>query len=66
MSYYGTYQRLGVPVWAPQTTLVRAAARILTRAARCDPARRPLRRAFYREMLEYQRQDQAICLEYRL
>jgi hypothetical protein len=66
MSYYSTYQRLGVPVWAPQITLVRAAARILTRAARCDPAKRRLRHAFYRECLRYQLQDQAICTKHRL
>ncbi len=66
MSYYGTYQRLGVPVFAPRLTLLRAAVRILTKKSRRDPAKRAARHAFYRECLEYQQQDQAICIKYRL
>ena len=66
MSFYGTYQRLGVPVFAPRLTLLRAAVRALTKASRRDPAKRALRHAFYREVLEYQRKDQAICIEHRL
>lgn len=66
MSYYGTYQRLGIPVWASRLTLLRAAARALTKTCRRDPAKRAARHAFYRQCLEYQRQDQAICLEYRI
>jgi hypothetical protein len=66
MSFYSTYQRLGVPVWASPLTLVRAAARVLTREARRDPAKRALRHAFYREMLAYQRKDQVTCVQFRL
>lgn len=66
MSYYGTYQRFGVPVFASGLTLLRAAVRLLTKACRRDPTKRAARHAFYRQCLEYQRQDQAICIEYRL
>ena len=57
MSYYGTYQRLGVPVFASRLTLLRAATRALTKACRRDPAKRGPRHAFYRQCLEYQQQD---------
>ena len=66
MSYYGTYQRFGVPVFASRLTLLRAAARALTPECRRDPGRRAARHAFYRQCLEYQQQDQAICIKYRL
>jgi len=66
MSFYGTYQRLGVPVFAPRLTLLRAAVRALSKKCRRDPAQRALRHTFYREVLEHQRNDQAICIKYRL
>lgn len=66
MSYYGTYQRFGIPVFASRLTLLRAAARALTKACRRDPAKRAARHAFYRQCLEYQKRDQAICIKYRL
>ncbi len=66
MSFYGTYQRLGVPVWASPLTLVRAAARVLTQEARRDPTKRALRHAFYREILDCQRKDRALCVRFRL
>lgn len=66
MSFYGTYQRLGVPVWASQRTLVRKAACLLSRDARRDPGKRALRHQFYRSMLDYQRQDRALCVRFRI
>jgi hypothetical protein len=66
MSYYGTYQRFGVPVFASRLTLLRAAIRILTPECRRDSHKRAARHAFYRQCLEYQQQDQAICIKYRL
>ncbi len=66
MSFYGTYQRLNVPVWASPLRLVGAAACVLTREARRDPTKRAQRHAFYREMLAFQRKDQALCLRFRL
>lgn len=66
MSYYGTYQRFGVPVFASRLTLLRAAVRVLTKQCRRDPAKRGARHAFYRECLRYQLQDQAICIKHRL
>ena len=66
MSYYGTYQRFGIPVFASRLTLLRSAARALMKACRRDPAKRAARHAFYRQCLEYQQQDQAICIKYRL
>jgi hypothetical protein len=66
MSFYGTYQRFGVPVWASQLTLLRAAVRTLTKECRRDPVKRAARHAFYRACLEYQLQDQTVCIKYRL
>lgn len=66
MSYYGTYQRFGVPVFASRLTLLRAAVRVLTKQCRRDHTKRAVRHAFYRECLKYQLQDQAICIKHRL
>ena len=63
---HGTYLRLGVTVWASDRTVIRAARRKLTRSARRDPAKREARKRFYREMLEYQRKDQSLCVQFRL
>jgi hypothetical protein len=48
MSYYGTYQRFGVPVFASRLTLLRAAFRALTPQCRRDPGKRGARHVFYR------------------
>ena len=63
---YGTYLRLGVSVHASWRDVVRAASRKLVRKARRDPAKRDLRKQFYREMLDYHRKDQDLVYAWRL
>lgn len=63
---YGTYLRLEITVHASWRTVVRAAAKKLTSEARRDPARRAIRHRFYRQMLEYHHEAQAIVSYWRL
>lgn len=63
---YGTYLRLDITVHDDWRTVVRAAAKKLTVGARRDPARREARHRFYRQMLEYHREAQAIVSYWRL
>lgn len=55
---YGTYLRLNITVHDSWRAVVRAAARKLTRRALRDPRCRIARKRFYREMLDYHRQEQ--------
>jgi hypothetical protein len=59
---YGTYSRLDVTVAGCR----RAASRKLTRQALRDPECRIARKQFYRQMLDYRWQAQAIVLTWRL
>ena len=52
---FGTYQRLGVHIYASDMEVIRAARRKLQRKARRDPALKTKRKAFYRQMLAYHR-----------
>lgn len=63
---YGTYLRLDVTVHDGWRAVVRAAARKLARQALCDPRHRAARKQFYRQMLDYHRQEQEIVLIWRL
>ena len=63
---YGTYLRLDITVHDGWRAVVRAAARKLTAPVRRDPARRKARHRFYREMLDYHRQEQDIVRTWRL
>ena len=63
---YGTYLRLDITVHDSWRAVVRAASRKLTRQARQDPKYRAARKRFYRQMLDYHRQEQAIVLTWRL
>ncbi len=63
---YGTYLRLDITVHDSWRAVVRAAAKKLTPEARRDPARRGVRHRFYRQMLEYHREAQAIISHWRL
>jgi hypothetical protein len=63
---YGTYLRLNRHVHAGWRTVIRAAAAKLTREARRDPAKRDLRKQFYREMLTHHRDAQQIVHRFRL
>ncbi|WP_072386565.1 hypothetical protein [Hyphomicrobium sp. CS1BSMeth3] len=63
---YGTYLRLEITVHASWQTVVRAAARKLKPEARRDRAKRDIRHRFYRQMLDYHREAQAIVSYWRL
>ena len=62
----GTYLRLDITVHDGWRAVIRAASRKLTRQARRDPKRRAARKRFYREMLDYHRQEQDIVRTWRL
>lgn len=63
---YTTYLRLDITAHDGCRTVVRAASRKLTRQGRRDPKHRPARRRFYRQMLDYHRQAQAVVPTCRL
>lgn len=63
---YGTYLRLDITVHDSWRTVIRAASRKLTRKARRDPKHRTARKRFYREMIDYHRQEQDIVRTWRL
>lgn len=63
---YGTYLRLDITVHASWRTVVRAAANKPTPEARRNPAKREVRRRFYRQMLEHHREAQDIVSYWRL
>ncbi|AGK59800.1 hypothetical protein HYPDE_40658 [Hyphomicrobium denitrificans 1NES1] len=63
---YGTYLRLDITVDDGWRTVIRAAARKLTRRARRDPARRQARHRFYREMLAHHQDPQRLVRTWRL
>ena len=63
---YGTYLRLDITVHDSWRAVVRAAARKLTRQTRCDPKHRTARKRFYRQMIDYHRQEQEIVATWRL
>jgi len=63
---HGTYLRLDIVVQDSWRTVVRAAARKLTRRVRRNPKHRAARKRFYRQMLDYHRQAQELVLTWRL
>lgn len=63
---FGTYCRLGVPVWSSDREVIRAARRLLAARARRGRDLRAERHAFYRQMLEFHHCGQALVREYRL
>ena len=63
---HGTYRRLGISVHQSWRAVVLASSRKLTRDARRDPAKRALRKRFYREKLEHHRNAQELVRAFRL
>lgn len=63
---YGTYLRLDITILDSNRTVIRAARRKLTRFAQRDPAKREVRKRFYREMLEHHANAQHLVAEFRL
>jgi hypothetical protein len=65
MAYFGTYQRLGVSVYATNREVIRAAYSKLIPTCRTF-LWRDRRKAFLREILEHHAQARAVVLEWRL
>lgn len=63
---YGTYQRLNLPVWASNREVIRAARRKVAKRFRYGRMMRAARHSFYREMLSYHANAQALCREFKL
>jgi len=63
---FGTYCRLGVPVWSTDREVIRAAHRLLSTRARRGRALRAERHAFLRQMLQFHHCEQDLVREYRL
>jgi hypothetical protein len=64
--YVGTYERLGVTVFASDREVIKAASRKLRPEARFGHKRRKARHAFYREMLACHRAAQELVIRFRL
>lgn len=63
---FGTYQRLGVHVYASNREVIKAARSKLQKRCWHDPAYREGRKLFYRNMLEYHAQARALCNTFKL
>jgi hypothetical protein len=63
---FGTYCRLGLPVWSTDREVIAAALRKLKRSARKGRKHREGRHAFLRCMLNNHHAAQQLCREYRL
>ena len=63
---FGTYCRLGVPVWSADREVIRASRQLLSARARRGRELRAERHAFYRQMLEFHHCEQELVREYRL
>ena len=63
---FGIYCRLGVPVWATNCEVIRAALQLLSAHARRGRALRAERHAFLRQMLKFHHCEQDLVREYQL
>jgi hypothetical protein len=64
--YTGTYERLGVTVFASNREVIKAASHKLRPEARFGRKRRNARHAFYREMLACHRSALELVIRFRL
>jgi hypothetical protein len=60
------YSYLHVHVWEADTAVVRAAAGMIRRSSRRDPALRAQRKSFYRDILKGHRDHQELVAACRL
>jgi len=60
------YSYLHVHVWEADKAVVRAAAGILKRESRVDPALREQRKSFYRDVLKAHHDHQELVATFRL
>lgn len=63
---HGTYQRLGVTVFASHREVIKAASRKLKPEARFNRKHRTARHAFYRDMLAGHRAALDLVIRFRL
>lgn len=63
---FGIYCRLGVPIWASDRQVIRAARGRIARAARRDSGLRAERRIFYAAMLRFHHGEQDTARQFRL
>jgi len=63
---FGTYCRLGVPVWSTDREVIRASRRILSARAKRGRELRTERHAFYRQMLGHHHCEQKLVRDHRL
>jgi hypothetical protein len=64
--YHGTYERLGVTVYASNRDVIKAASRKLKPEARFGRKQRKARHAFYREILACHRAALELVITFRL
>lgn len=62
----GTYNRLGVTVWAGAYAVIRATRRKIAPHHRNCAAKREERKRFYRMMLRHHQEAQEFCRTFRL
>jgi hypothetical protein len=63
---FGTYCRLGVPVWSTDLEVIRASRQLLSARAKRGRELRAERHAFYQQILEFHHCEQEVVREYRL
>lgn len=63
---FGTYERLGVSIYASNRDVIRAARNKLRPSCWHDPAYRDGRKLFYRNMLEYHARARDLAHAWRL
>ena len=59
---FGTYQRLGVHVMAPNIAVVRAARELIHIRHRNLPEKKKERKIFYKEILKYHEEERELFL----
>lgn len=65
-AFYGTYLRLGVPVWASARAVIRRASKKIRKRSRFKRDQRKERHKFYREMLRHHANQQKLCRIWRM
>ena len=64
--FFGTYNRLGVHIYASNRTVIRAALGVIADHHKRDPARREDRKTFYRYILEHHKDCRDLAAAFRL
>jgi hypothetical protein len=64
--YFGTYERLGVSVFATTRVVLRVAQRKLKKQVRYSRQSRDMRHEFYRELLKHHKHARELVEQWRL